>query len=74
MGGLAVNSHVEPVYTLDADLVVIASRVAELAAHLRDQGAKTEPHAHLLNARAAGSELRIQFATDERYQSFLSGP
>jgi hypothetical protein len=34
IGGLAVNWFVEPVYTLDADLVVIASNLASLAAHL----------------------------------------
>src|SRR5580693_2127464 len=53
IGGLAVNCYVEPVYTLDADLVVIASSLAAL------------------NAITPGSELRIQFTTDERYQTFL---
>jgi hypothetical protein len=32
IGGLAVNCYVEPVYTLDADLVVIAARLPELTA------------------------------------------
>jgi hypothetical protein len=49
IGGLAVNCYVEPVYTLDADLVVVAPSPPELA---------------------PGSELRIQFTTDERYQAF----
>ena len=57
IGGLAVNCYVEPVYTLDADLVVIASNLKNLAAHLATQ--------------APGSELRIQFTTGERYQAFL---
>jgi hypothetical protein len=57
IGGLAVNSYVEPVYTLDADIVVIASSLPKLSAYLQ--------------AQAPGSELRIQFATDERYQAFL---
>jgi hypothetical protein len=39
--GLAVNCYVEPVYTLDADLVVIAASLPELAAHLEAQGFKT---------------------------------
>jgi len=56
IGGLAVNCYVEPVYTLDADLVVIASSLPELTA--------------TVDASAAGSELRIQFTTDERHQSF----
>jgi hypothetical protein len=55
IGGLAVNCYVEPVYTLDAGLVVIAASLPELTAHL---------------ALAPGSELRIQFTTDERYQAF----
>jgi hypothetical protein len=58
IGGLAVNCYVEPVYTLDAEIVVIARSLARLSAHLQEQGFK--------------SELRIQFTTDERYQAFLA--
>ena len=72
IGGLAVNCYVEPVYTLDADLVVIASSLAHLAAHLVQQGFQAEEHAHSLNVRAPGSDLRIQFTTVERYQAFLA--
>lgn len=54
IGGLAVNCYVEPVYTLDADLVVTASHLAKLTARLY------QPE----------SDLRIQFTTDERYQAF----
>jgi len=60
IGGLAVNCYVEPVYTLDADLVMIAA------------GFETEEHAHPVNATAPGSDLRIQFTTDQRYQAFLT--
>jgi hypothetical protein len=55
IGDFAVNCYVEPVYTLDADIVVIPS----------------EEHAHSLNAMTPQSDLRIQFTTDERYQAFL---
>ncbi len=72
IGGLAVNCYVEPVYTLDANLVVFASSLAALSAHLREQAFRTEEHAHSLNAAAPGSDLRIQFTTDERYQAFLT--
>jgi hypothetical protein len=65
IGGLAVNCFVEPVYTLDADIVMISSGVEQL-------GAKIEQHAYSVNATAPESQLRIQFATDERYQTFLS--
>ena len=50
IGGLAVNNYVDPVYTLDADIVVIAP----------------------VNAQSRGSDLRIQFTTDDRYQEFPS--
>ena len=66
----AVNCYVESVYTLDAGLVVIAARLPELTAHLDAHGFKTEVHAHSVNALAPGSELRIQFTTNERYQAF----
>jgi hypothetical protein len=72
IGGLAVNYYVEPVYTLDADIVVIASGLSKLAAYLREQGFKTDEHPYSVNALAPGSELRIQFSTDERYQAFLA--
>jgi hypothetical protein len=70
--GLAVDCYVEPVYTLDADMVVIAASLPKLAVYLRDQGFKVEEHQHSLNVRPPGSDLRIQFTTDERYQAFLT--
>jgi len=72
IGGLAVNCYVEPVYTLDADLVVIASNLAKLSAHLQERGFKTEEHPHSVNALAPGSQLRVQFTKDDRYQAFLA--
>jgi hypothetical protein len=71
IGDQAVNGYVEPVYTLDADFVVITPGLSKLAAQLRQQGFKTDEHPYSLNALAPGSELRIQFSTDERYQAFL---
>ena len=71
IGGLAVNCYVEPVYTLDADIVVVSTSLPKLSTYLREQGFKTEEHPHSVNALAPGSKLRIQFTTDERYQAFL---
>jgi hypothetical protein len=71
IGGLAVNCYVEPVYTLGADLVVVSSVLGDLTTHLEERGFKTEIHPYSVNALAAGSALRIQFTTDERYQGFL---
>ena len=70
--GLAVNCYVEPVYTLDADLVVVSSNLQKLSAHLQDQGFRVEEQPHSLNAFAPESAFRIQFTTDERYQAFLA--
>ncbi|MBV8809968.1 MAG: hypothetical protein JO033_14955 [Acidobacteriaceae bacterium] len=72
ISGLAVNCYVEPVYTLDADIVVIAANLRALTANLREEGFKTEEHLHSLNVLAPTSELRIQFTTDDRYQAFLA--
>lgn len=71
IGGLAVNCYVEPVYTLDADLVFVSSGLAALKQDLRVQGFKVEENAYSVNALASRSQLRIQFTTDLRYQAFL---
>jgi hypothetical protein len=46
IGGLAVNCYVEPVYTLDADIVVIARSLPQLSRYLQelgDQGSVRRP-------------------------------
>jgi hypothetical protein len=72
IGGLAVNCYVEPVYTLDADIVVAASEVDAIKQDLQTAGFSLQEFPHSLNARMAGSELRIQLTTDVRYQDFLT--
>lgn len=72
VGGLAVNCYVEPVYTLDADFVLVAARQNELKRALEASGFSVEEFPHSLNAQAPKSELRIQFTTDPRYQPFLN--
>ena len=71
IGGLAVNCYVEPVYTLDADLVFIASALPDLAARLSEEGFKLEHHRQSVYATSQGSQVRIRFTTDNRYQSFI---
>jgi hypothetical protein len=73
IGGLAVNCFVEPVYTLDADIVVIASALPAIIDELLGAGFSLEEFPHSLNARMAKSDLRIQFSLDPRYQEFLTG-
>ena len=72
IGGLAVNCYVEPVYTLDADVVVIASELPGIKDELIKAGFSVEEFPHSLNARMAKSDLRIQFSLDLRYQDFVN--
>jgi hypothetical protein len=72
IGGLAVNTYAEPVYTLDADLVVVSSGLRGLAEDLRTHGFVVEEQEHSVNAKGPGSTLRILFTTDPRYQYFLA--
>ncbi|MBC7365642.1 MAG: hypothetical protein H7343_02325 [Undibacterium sp.] len=72
IGDLAVNTYVRPVYTLDADLVVATHRLPEVSEALVNLGFKIEEETWSLNAQQPGSELRIQFTKDPRYQDFLA--
>ena len=72
IGGLAVNCYVEPVYTLDADIVVISAEVPKIKRELAASGFSVQEFPHSLNAKMADSDLRIQFSLDPRYQDFLS--
>src|SRR5688572_5702509 len=72
IGGLVVNCYVELVHTLDADVVVIASELPAIKSELIQAGLSVEEFPHSLNARMAGSDLRIQFSLDPRYQDFLT--
>ena len=63
IGGLAVNCYVEPVYTLDANVVVAASELASIKEALIDAGFSAEAFPHSWNARMAGSDLRFSIAS-----------
>ena len=71
IGGLAVNCFVEPVYTVDADVVVSASQLPAIKKDLNEAGVSTQELPHSLNAQMAGSNLRIQLTSNERYQDFV---
>ncbi|MGZ5435961.1 MAG: hypothetical protein ACXW3F_07765 [Pyrinomonadaceae bacterium] len=70
--GLAVNCYVEPVFTVDADIVVASLALPEIRNELASAGFEVTEHEHSVNAQMKGSELRIQFTTDPRYQDFLA--
>jgi hypothetical protein len=70
IGGQAVNAYVEPLVSLDLDLVVAADQIEEVRS-LMQEHFKTEAFPHSLNVSAAGSNLRIQIQTDPRYSNFV---
>ncbi|MDQ6809972.1 MAG: hypothetical protein M3Z64_11205 [Verrucomicrobiota bacterium] len=72
IGGLAVNSYVEPVYTVDADIVVVSGESERVRHRLSAAGYAIEDFAHSFNARKAPSKLSLQFTIDDRYQEFIA--
>ncbi len=72
IGGLAINCHVEPVYTMDADFALAAAQLVPVRQRLEALGFAVEDLSHTLNALRAGSQLRIQFTKDARYADFPS--
>src|SRR5947209_20474831 len=67
VGGLAVNCYVEPVFTMDAEIVVTSSELSGIRAELIGNGFSVEEYEHSINAQMKGSQLRIQFTIDLRY-------
>lgn len=65
--GLAVNCYVEPVYTMDVDLVVVATELEPIARDLEEHGFKVKRFEHSMNAQRSSSELSLQFTTDVRF-------
>ncbi|MDX6497078.1 MAG: hypothetical protein QOG23_338 [Blastocatellia bacterium] len=72
IGGLAVNCYVEPVFTLDADIVIVSDGLEASRVQLSASGFSLQEFPHSLNAIMPGSQLRIQFSLDPRYQEFVT--
>ena len=69
IGGQAVNAYVEPLVSLDLDLVVATDQFQQVETLLAQQfTVKQFPHS--LDVSLAGSDLRVQIQTDPRYASF----
>ena len=70
IGGQAVNAYVEPVVSLDLDIVVavedLSSLTDVLASHFR-----VDRFEHSVNVSAEGSDLRVQIQLDPRYPPFV---
>ena len=67
-----MNCYVEPVYTVDADLVVVSTGLPIVSQDLQKSGFGVQEFEHSVTAQRPGSDLRIQFTTDLRYQDFPS--
>lgn len=74
IGGLAVNAYVEPVVSLDLDIVAAVENVGNICETAKKFGLKAEHFEHSVNITSERSDLRIQLQTDPRYQDFLSTP
>jgi len=71
VGGQAVNAYVDPVVSLDLDLVVTLSDLARIEPVLNTRFT-VEHFPHSMNISLAGSDLRVQIQTDPRYGEFLA--
>ena len=70
IGGQGVNAYVEPLVSLDLDLVVAVAQLPLVEGILaRDFTVKPFPHS--LNVSLPGSDLRVQIQTDSRYADFV---
>jgi hypothetical protein len=72
VGGLAVNAYVEPVVSLDLDVVIEIKDIDKVSKEVVEKGFKVERFEHSVNLTSSKSDLRIQIQTDSRYQEFLS--
>lgn len=69
IGGQAVNAYVEPVVSLDLDLVVAVEQLEQVE-ELPAKEFLVQRFPHRLNVYAESSALRVQIQTDPRYADF----
>ena len=72
IGGLAVNAYVEPVVSLDLDVVAAIENIDAICKEAKKRGLKIEQFEHSVNITSPNSDLRIQLQQDPRYQEFIS--
>ncbi len=72
IGGLAVNAYVEPVVSLDLDMIVAMEDIEEVCKAAKRRGLRVERFEHSVNVTSPKSDLRVQLQTDVRYQEFIS--
>jgi hypothetical protein len=71
IGGLAVNAYVEPVVSLDLDIVVAVEDFEIVSKAAGERGFTVEHFKHSVNLTSKVSDLRIQLQKDPRYQGFI---
>ena len=71
IGGLAVNAYVEPVVSLDVDIVIAVKDMEAFVSTAERRGLKVDHFEHSVNINSPQSDLRIQLQTDFRYQEFI---
>ena len=70
IGGQGVNAYVDPVISLDLDLVIAAEQIPLVEELLRREF-RVERFPHSLNVSVPGSRMRVQIQTDPRYLAFV---
>ena len=70
IGGQAVNAYVDPLVSLDLDLVIAVDQISAVQSRFADRF-KVEEFPHSLNISAPGSSLRVQIQKDPRYFPFV---
>ncbi len=71
IGGLAVNAYVEPVISLDVDVVVAVEHLEPVLQAAERKGFMIERFSHSVYLNCPDSDLRVQLQTDPMYQDFL---
>ena len=70
IGGLAVNAYVEPVISLDLDIVIATNDLKRLEKAVKNIFS-IERFTHSINLSSNRSKLRIQIQIDKQYQPFI---
>jgi hypothetical protein len=73
IGGLAVNAYVEPVVSLDLDLIIAVQDIDKVCKAAAERGLKIEQFEYSVNLTSPKSDLRVQIQKDPRYQAFIRG-
>jgi hypothetical protein len=71
VGGQAVNAYVDPLVSMDLDIVIAVDDLERIRS-LLEARFTVEIFPHSINLALEGSGLRAQIQTDPRYASFLA--